>query len=81
MPPARVLATPPAHRSCLSAHLARRTRRGGAAAQLACLTGALLLLCVVRSIAFGAVAVASDIERHGDLDATADLAERTRTFQ
>ena len=31
------------------------------AAQLACLTGALLLLCVLRSIAFGAVAVASDI--------------------
>ena len=42
-------------------HTARRPRRGGAAAQLACLTGALFLLCVLRSIAFGAVAVASDI--------------------
>ena len=54
----------------LPAHLARRPRRGGAAAQLACLTGALLLLCVLRSNTFGAIAVASDI-LGDDLDAAA----------
>ena len=48
-----------------SVHLARRARRGGAAAQLACLTCELLLLCVLRSITAGVVAAASVI-----LDAT-----------